>query len=91
MISSTNVKLVHKQIYWIQQTFEGSNLQMLNVTFEMSIPHYIMEYVGNLCNPCLLREQPKGIVGHTRLLYVCLVGKYFAGNFRLSACINKYL
>ena len=27
-----------------------------------------MEYVGNLCSPCPLREQPKGesiIVGHT--------------------------
>ena len=24
------------------------------------ILHYIMEYVGNLCSPCLLHEQPKG-------------------------------
>ena len=32
---------------------------MLNGIFEMFIPHYIMEYVGNLCSPCLLREQPK--------------------------------
>ena len=50
--------LVHKQCTEFKQTFEGSNLQMLNV-FEMFIPHYILEYVGNLSNPCLLCEQPK--------------------------------
>ena len=38
---------------------------MLNATFEMFIPHYIMEYVDNLSNPCLLCEQPK------RLIYNC--------------------
>ena len=35
-----------------------------------------MEYVGDLCSPCLFHEQPKGefiIVSHTGLLYVCLM------------------
>ena len=28
--------------------------------FEMYILCYMMEYVGNMCSPCLLCEQPKG-------------------------------
>ena len=41
---------------------------MLNATFEMLIPHYIMEYVGNLCSPCPLHEQLNGeFIGHTNL------------------------
>ena len=78
--------LVHK-CTGFEQTFEDSNLQMFNATFKLFIPHYITEYVENLCSPYLLREQPKGefiIVSHTRLLYVCFMA-LFAGNF--SACI----
>ena len=40
---------------------------MLNATFEMFILHYIMEYVGNLCSPCPLCEQPK------RWIYSCKI------------------
>ena len=49
---------------------------MLNSESEMFIPHYIMECVGNLCSPCLLREQPKRWIYISRLctiqLHVCL-------------------
>ena len=38
----------------LEQTFEGSNLRMLNATFECL---YIMECVGNLCTPRPLHEQ----------------------------------
>ena len=57
-----------------------------------------MEYVGNLCSPCLLREQPIVIIiVYTRLLICVPYGfimrrKYFAGHF--SACFitnSEYL
>ena len=50
---------VHKKCTGFKQTFDGSNLRMLNVTFEIFILHYTMEYVDNLCSPCPLHEQPK--------------------------------
>ena len=55
----------------MEQTFKGSNLQMLNLTFEMFILHYIMEYVGNLCSPCLLSEQPKSEFSCT--MQLCII------------------
>ena len=66
---------------------------MLNATFEMFILHYIMEYVGNLCIPCPLHEQPKKRIYNfwlhktiTRVPYGFIMrGKYFVGN--CSACV----
>ena len=53
MSPTQNVKLYTYKCTGFEQTFEGPNLQMLNTTFEcLIILHYIMEYVGNLCNPC---------------------------------------
>ena len=43
---------------------------MLNATFEMFIPHYIMEYLDNLCSPCLLREALKKVNLATQDYYV---------------------
>ena len=45
---------------------------MLNATFEMFILHYVMEYVGNLCSCCLLREQLKGEYKPVSLLSVVM-------------------
>ena len=69
---------------------------MLNATFEMFIFHYIMEYVGNLSNPCLLCEQQKGefiIVGQDYCmcaLWLYYERKHFAGNFSVITN-NEYL
>ena len=50
-------------------------VSMLKATFKMYILHYVMEYVGNLCSPCLLHEQPKGefvIARSAHEYYVCM-------------------
>ena len=68
---------------------------MLNVTFEIFILHYIMQYVGNLCIvPYMSSQNGEFIIfDYTRLLCVCLnydfsiMRKNFAGNF--STCINN--
>ena len=61
------LELVHKQMYRIQ-----TNLRMLKVTLiQMVIFHYIIEYVGNLCSPCPLYEQPKStFLGPMQYSYV---------------------
>ena len=42
-------------MYWHMQTFEGSNLQMLNATTEI----FVIKRIGNLYNPYHLREKAK--------------------------------
>ena len=69
---------------------------MLNVTFEMFILHYIMEYVGNLCSPLVpYMSSQKGeliIVSSAQDYGFIIRRKYFVGN--LSTCIitnSEYL
>ena len=63
-------------MYWIRTNLQ--RFQPLNIK-EMFIPHYIMEYVGSAVLVSYVNSQ-KGefvIVGHTRLLYVCLYLLYY--------------
>ena len=81
---------MHKRF---KQTFEGSNLRVLNVTFKIFI------HTNGVCwYPYMSNQNGEFvIVGCTRLLCVCPMAllleiirrKHFAGNF--SACIDKYL
>ena len=90
----TYLQLVHKQMYWIR-----TNLQPLNVkcNIRMFILHYIMEYVGNLCSPCPLHEQPKRLMYISRLctiqLHVCLTPLVLEESILLvrnfNACVNN--
>ena len=66
--------LVHKQMYWIRTNLQPSNVKCNN---QMFILHYMMEYVGNLCNPCILVpyiSSQKGefmFLGSAQYNYVC--------------------
>ena len=69
-------------------------LQPSNVkcNIAMFIPHYIVEYVGNLCSPCPLHEEPKRRIYIYRLciiqLHVCLTALVLEENILLVTLVH---